>query len=195
MRCSVNPDTDELWMSLVDVEVDEARRLALARLNEVQRHQSAHRPTSRNSAAQYRGAAGEIAARKWLTFENLKVESGFEEDRPWDSDLTVAGLRIEVMTAQIAHRTVTGFCVPPGKLAAARRRMAIGYLFVGTGSEQEPRDFLIQGFASIDEIDREPARPTRVSERSPSVLNHVVPSRLLRGPVYVVQLLSSAGQL
>lgn len=172
----------DMWIEIDEAEVEGARRLATARLVEVARQQSAHRPTARNQAAQFRGAAGELAARKWVISADIHVESGFELDLPQHSDLTVGDQRIEIMTAQIAHREVTGFCVPPGKLNAARRRRALGYLFVGTGPEQEPRRFLIQGFAPIDVIDRHSARQTRVSERSPSVLNFVVSEEDLLAP-------------
>jgi len=164
----------QVWVEIDDIDVETARQLALARLTEVQRQQSVHRPTARNVKAQYRGAAGELAARNWLRSRGLSVDSGFEDDRPQDSDLTVGGHRIEVMTAQIAHRRVTGFCVPPGKFRAAQRRGAIGYLFIGTGPEDEPRRFLVQGFCQLSRVALADPVPTRVSERSPAVTNHVV---------------------
>lgn len=181
-----------VWTEIDDIDVETARKLAVARLNEVQRHQSVHRPTARNSSAQFRGAAGEIAARRWLRSCGFVIESGFEKDLPADSDLTVGQTRVEIMTAQIAHREVTGFCVPPSKLKAARRRGAVGYLFVGTGPEQEPRRFLMQGFCRIESVDRVTAVHTRVSERSPSVLNHVVPLRDVEPVSELIKLLTMA---
>jgi len=176
-----------------EIDVETARRLALARLVEVQRQQSAHRPTSRNPVAQYRGAAGEIAARKWIRLNGIEVESGFEADKPTDSDLTVGSIRIEVMTAQIEHRKVTGLCVPPGKFRAAARRGAVGYLFVGTGPEREPRRFLIQNFCKLAVVDLNEPVYTRVSDQSPAVLNYVVSANAAEPPYELIRLLSSAG--
>lgn len=170
------PNPIQVWIEIDDAEVEEARHLADARLSDVGRHQSVHRPTSRNAAAQFRGAAGELAARRWLRSNGFNVSSGFELDLPLDSDLTVGSIRIEVMTAQISHREITGFCVPPSKLKAAVRRGAVGYLFVGTGQEVEPRRFLMQGFCRLDVVDRVPPVETRVHNSSPGVLNHVVPN-------------------
>ena len=84
----------EVWVEIDGLDIQNARRLAVARLEEVQRQQSPHRPTARNPVAQYRGAAGELAARKWILSSGLSVESGFEDDRPEDSDLSVHGRRI-----------------------------------------------------------------------------------------------------
>lgn len=180
----------DVWVEIDDSDVETARRLALARLVEVQRQQSVHRPTARNPKAQYRGAAGELAARNWFRSNGFSVETGFEEDRPGDSDLTIYGRRIEVMTAQIAHRHTTGFCVPPGKLRAAERRNALGYLFIGTGPEQEPRNFLIQGFSELSHVGLSDPVPTRVSERSPAVLNHVVAPQYIERPEYLLKVVS-----
>jgi len=181
-----------VWVEIDDTDVETARRLALARLEEVQRQQSVHRPTARNPQAQYRGAAGELAARNWFRSNGFSVESGFEEDRPEDSDLSICGRRIEVMTAQIAHRQITGFCVPPGKFRAAQRRNALGYLFIGTGPELEPRNFLIQGFSELSRVGLSEPMPTRVSERSPAVLNHVVSAQYIERPKYLLKVLSES---
>lgn len=172
---------------LSDEDMELADRLAFARLHEASRRQSPDRPTARNPKAQFRGAAGEIACRKWLEGEGFILEGGFLEDRASDADLVVSGVSIEVMTAQVAHRAITGFCVPPNKLAAARRRNAWGYLFAGTGGEDRPNVVEIQGGVRSHDVDLDPARETRVSERSPSVLNFVVrpESLLLPGDVVV----------
>jgi len=185
-------DLPEVWTEIDDVDVETARRLALARLNEEQRHMSVHRPTARNKSAQFRGAAGELAARRWLVANGFVSESGFEMDLPTASDLTVGTTRIEVMTAQIAHREVTGFCVPPSKLRAATRRGAVGYLFVGTGPEKEPRRFLMQGFCRLGDVGAVAATHTRVSARSPSVLNHVVPADKMQPVDQLINLLRMA---
>jgi hypothetical protein len=185
-------DVPEAWTEIDDIDVETARRLALARLNENQRHMSAHRPTARNNSAQFRGAAGELAARRWLLANGFVSEDGFETDLPTASDLTVGTTRIEVMTAQIAHREVTGFCVPPSKLKAATRRGAVGYLFVGTGPELEPRRFLMQGFCRLEDVGGVAAIHTRVSEHSPSVLNHVVPAGKMQPVDELIKLLRMA---
>ena len=183
----------EVWIEIDETDIETARRLALARLNEPQRHLSVHRPTARNLAAQYRGAAGEIAAGRWLGSNDFDIESGFMTDLSPASDLTVGTTRIEVMTAQIAHREVTGFCVPPNKLNAATWRGSVGYLFVGTGPEQEPRRFLMQAFCLLEDVGRVAAIHTRVSEHSPSVLNHVVPADKLQPVDELIELLRARG--
>lgn len=161
-------------ISLSDEEVKFAETMAQARLTEQGRRQSPDRPTSRNPNAQRRGAVGEIAAASFLEKSGCTVVTGYEEDRVGDSDLTVDGIRVEVMTAQRAHREKTGFCVPPNKLWAARQRGAIGYLFVGTGPETSPRKAVIQGGVILQNVDADPARETFVSRPENAVNNHVI---------------------
>lgn len=96
------------------------------------------------------------------------------------------------MTAQIEHRVVTGFCVPPNKLAAARKRNAWGYLFVGTGREVPCDRVLIQAAIQLVHVDADPPRHTSVSPTSPSVLNHVMRKEHLLDPSLLLKSLGSS---
>jgi hypothetical protein len=180
-------------VTLTAEELDVARYLAELRLTEQSRHHSQHRPTSRNLTAQLRGAVGELACRKWLISERFEVDAGFVEDLASESDLSISGRRVEVMTAQIRHREVTGFCVPPNKLSAARTRGAWGYIFVGTGSESTPTTVYIQAAVRLDAVDLDPPRETAVSSTSLAVLNHVVRSTSLLDPLDFLAAMRRAG--
>jgi len=171
-----------------DAEAKRAEGIATSRLEEQSRWHSRHRPTSRNLTSQLRGAIGEIAAVKWLRSEGLTVEAGFENDERDDSDLTVDGLRIEIMTAQIRHREITGFCVPPNKLWAARKRGAIGYLFIGTDGSPQPREALIQSGVKIDDVDADPPRETFINPKFP-VVNFVIRESDLLSPGALVEMI------
>lgn len=117
------------------------------------------------------------------------MTSGFETDRD-DPDLLVDGVGLEVMTAQVEHRKVTGFCVPPNKLWAHQQRGVRGYVFVGTGPEKEPRQVVIQAICRIESVDVEPARPTKTWSGGTPVENYVVPDELLMPPEEIAQLLN-----
>lgn len=168
------PDVPDHWISFSPEERLLAGRLASARMSDPKRRLSRDRPTARNLAAQVRGALGEIGAVQWLRSLGASVESGFECDDPGRTDIIAWGWPIEIMTAQVAHRQLTGFCVPPGKLRAARARGAWGYLFVGTGPEHPCARVCIQAAVELRHVDADPARPTRISAASPAVVNHVV---------------------
>lgn len=172
---------------LNDDEIEVAERIAAARMTDDTRRRSPDRPTARNPAAQRRGAVGEVAAARFLRGAGFEVQKGYELDEETESDLTVNGNRLEVMTAQILHRERTGFCVPPNKLWAARRRGAIGYLFVGTGPEEYPSEVEIQAAAMVDDIDADPARMTYVSNPNYAVENFVVRPELLLDPEDLIE--------
>jgi hypothetical protein len=177
--------TGNNWVVFDEWDIEDATEIAKLRLDASSgRQHSVTRPTSGNLPAQIRGALGEIAVERWLARNELPVTAGgWKEDRPLDCDVTVGTTRIEIMTAQIAHREKTGFAVPPGKLNAARRRGASGYVFVGLGPEMPPRRALIQAFAPIAIVDSSEVTLTSVSERDGSwVQNHVIPGELLLEP-------------
>jgi len=179
------------WVVFDEWDIEDATAIAEQRLDaSAGRQHSVTRPTSGNLPAQIRGALGEIAVERWLARNELPVTSGgWKEDKPFDCDVTVGPTKLEIMTAQIAHREKTGFAVPPRKLAAARRRGASGYVFVGTGPESPPRKALIQAFTPVEFVDLDEVTLTSVSGREGSwVENHVVrpehlldPARLLAG--------------
>jgi hypothetical protein len=172
--------TTEIWIGFNNKDREQAEALADARLGDSARRLSPDRLTARNRAAQLRCAYGEIGAAKWLRDQGFQVETGFVDDHVHKCDLSVAGVGCEVMTAQIAHRQITGFCVPPNKLGAARHRGAWGYIFVGTGSETPPLRVCIQGAVVLGKVNADPPRLTRVSAHSVPVLNHVIrPTDLL----------------
>lgn len=176
-------------IELTDDEIAAAEVLANARRNEAARRHSPDRPTSKGLVSQRRGAIGELVAAKYLRQGGLSVEAGFEEDLRGHSDLTAGGCRIEVMTAQIAHRAKTGFCVPPNKLWAARQREAMGYLFVGTGPEDHPRGAWIQGGVRLENVDADPPRDTFVSNPKYAVQNHVIRESDMLQPAEFLELL------
>lgn len=177
-------------IELTDAELQQAHELAAARLNDSERRRSPDRPTSRNPTAQVRGACGEIAAAKWLRAEGFEVREGFLVDED-DPDLTADGIGLEVMTAQVAHREITGVCVPPNKLWAARQRGAAAYVFVGTGGEAEPRRVYIQHLCRLEDVDRENTpQPTQVHAHSPAVDNYVIPADRLLDPAEISVLLA-----
>lgn len=177
------------WIGFTSAERAEAMRLAEARMSEPGRRLSPDRPTSRNIGAQLRGALGELGAVGWLRGLGFPVECGFESDDVRRTDVTVGGVRIEIMTAQIAHRAITGFCVPPNKLQAARSRRAWGYLFLGTGPENPCERVCVQAAIELARVDMTPPRLTSVSARSTPVLNHVMRTEdLLSAPEFLVRL-------
>lgn len=177
------------WIDFTSAEHARAMRLAEARLTEPGRRLSPDRPTARNVAAQLRGALGELGAVGWLRGLDFPVECGFESDDVRRTDVNVGGVRLEIMTAQIAHREITGFCVPPNKLQAARLRRAWGYLFLGTGPENPCERVCVQAAIEIARVDALPPRFTRVSAYSLQVLNHVMRTEdLLSAPQFVDQL-------
>lgn len=177
-------------VTISEFELAEAKELARARLEESSRRRSPDRPTARNTPAQIRGAVGEIAAARWLQDEGCEVDRGFEADAD-EPDIRANGAGLEVMTAQISHREVTGFCVPPNKLWAARQRRAAGYLFVGTDDSAEPTTVWVQAFARVDDVDLDEPRHTSVRPGSFSVLNHVVRPELLMTPAELVRVLAT----
>ena len=180
---------DDVRVRLTESELAAAETVAVARLQDDQRRHSPDRRTARNPVSQRRGAVGEIAATKFLRANGFEVEPGFESDNPAESDLAVSGHRVEVMTAQVAHRQKTGFCVPPNKLWAARQRGAVGYLFVGTGPEERPQDVVVQGAVRLENVDADPPRETWVSSPRSSAINHVVRDEDICSPHEFVELL------
>ena len=127
------------------------------------RRHSPTRPSSSSFASQLCGTLGEVAAEAWLVRAGLDVRAGFESDAVFDTDLDVNGHRLEVMTARVDHRLVTGFCVPPSKAWAAGRRGAWGYLFPGvSGTLSEPVVW-IDAACPLPSIVQHPPRLTRVA--------------------------------
>lgn len=178
-------------VAISEHDLAQAKELARARLEESNRRRSPDRQTARNTPAQIRGAVGEIAVARWLHDEGFAVECGFETDGD-DPDIRANGVGLEVMTAQIEHREITGYCVPPNKLWAARQRRVVGYLFVGTDASDEPATVWIQAFCSIDDVDADEPRHTSVRPGSPSVLNHVIRSEHLHSPADLLDDLDAA---
>lgn len=167
---------------LMDVSADDRREawtVARQRAATPDRMLSPTRPSAAGPTAQYRGALGEVMALRWLTEQGLAVEGGFEADSVSTPDLVVSGVGIEVMTAQLAHREATGFCVPPNKLWGARQRGATAYLFVGVDGSSSPDSVTIQAWCGIDDVDLDGVTDTKVRAGGIAVANHVVrPSRL-----------------
>lgn len=161
-------------VELTDEELQHAESLAEARLHEPSRRRSPDRPTARNIESQRRGAVGEIAAARLLREQGFEVVAGFERDAEDECDLKANGLGLEVMTARIAHRHKTGFCVPPNKLWAAQRRRAIGYIFMGTGPESHPRVVEAQRGVLLEHVDLDPVQSTFVNNPNSPVDNYVV---------------------
>lgn len=183
------PYPHPVWIQVDADDIAHAHRLAEARMADPSRRLSPDRPTARNMNAQIRGALGELAAVKWLRANGMQPGAGFEADSMHSSDLQVGDVRLEIMTAQIAHREITGFCVPPNKLAAARKRSAWGYLFVGTGREVPCEQLLIQAAVALAYVDADSPRHTAVSPSSPSVLNHVMRAEHLLQPEALLRVL------
>lgn len=169
-------------IEVTDLMLARARTIAEARLHDAARRLSPDRPTARNLDSQMRGALGEIVAETWLQSVSRDVKSGFEVDRIAETDLTVDKVGVEVMTAKVADRVRTGFCVPPNKLAAARSRRAWGYLFVGSDDLAPPRRMWVQGAVRIQEVDTARARETYVNNPRFSVLNFVIEEHYLLTP-------------
>jgi len=167
-------------------DLEHAACLARARMDELERQTSTHRPSARNFVSQLRGAIGEIGSVRWLEANGLHPDAGFESDRPGDTDITVNGVRLEVMTGQVAHRAAFGFCVPPGKLAAARRRGAWGYVFAGVGPSARPTRVLIQAVTPARCVDLDPAREVGV------MLNFVIRPEALSPPERLIAMLLRA---
>ena len=166
-----------------------ALHLAEQRLKDATRWHSAHRITSRNLTSQFRGALGEVALVAHLMKLYGTVDpTGSEMDDVRSTDVVFPRGSFEIMTAQVAHRLKTGFCVPPNKLRAAQARSADGYIFVGTDSSPETQQIFVQAWAPIAVIDVGPSKVTSVSANSPGVENFVVEHADLRNPV---QLFSS----
>ena len=181
----------DLWF---DVSVDllkKATQLANARLTESARRVSPDRPSARNLDSQIRGAVGELIASEWLRANSFKVDDGYMDDHIHNSDLVVNGVSIEVMTAKIGDRRITGFCVPPNKLNAARRRKAWGYLFVGTNEDSPPKKVLIQGVTYVGDVDSHEPRNTYVNNPQFAVLNFVVEPNNVRPPFELLTYLKS----
>ena len=184
--------SSDLWLD-VSVEVlKKATQLANARLTESARRSSPDRPSARNLDSQIRGAVGELIASEWLRANSFKVDDGYMDDHILNSDLVVNGVSIEVMTAKIEDRKKTGFCVPPNKLHAARRRNAWGYLFVGTNGDSPPKKVLIQGVTSVGDVDSHEPRNTYVNNPQFAVLNFVVEPNNVRPPVELLTYLKSS---
>ena len=177
------PDEDGIWFDVSPGMLEQATRLAEARLNDPRRRLSPDRKSARNIQSQIRGALGEIVATMWLEESGFRNERGYENDEVSSTDLTVNGVCIEVMTAKRGDRLRTGFCVPPNKLAAARSRGAWGYLFVGTDDFAPPRRLCIQGAVKARDVDSQPARMTYVNNPDYAVLNFVVEDRNLVEPL------------
>lgn len=178
---NASSSSQPVWIILGSAEVEIARSLAIARLNERGRQLSRDRPSSKNLNAQLRGALGEFGARRWLVGHGLPPAVGFESDSANRSDLEIGKLRLEVMTAQIEHRKSTGYCVPPTKFKAAKKRGAWGYLFVGTGPDMPCDKVLIQAAVRLEHVDADPPTMTSVLASEP-VLNHVVRHEYLLEP-------------
>ena len=178
-----------LWIDVSEAVICQATRLANARLTEDGRRLSPDRPSARNLDSQIRGAVGELVVAEWLRSHKFSPAEGFLDDEMHDSDLIIKGISIEVMTAKIDDRIKTGFCVPPNKLSAARRRGAWGYIFVGTNSDSPPRKVLLQSVAELVYVDSMPPRHTYVNNPHYSVLNYVVEPRNLKSPSELIDFL------
>lgn len=183
---------NEHWIDVSDTIISKATRLATVRLNEPRRRSSPDRPSARNLDSQIRGAVGELVVAEWLRSFNFVLSEGFLDDEMHDSDIAVKGVSVEVMTAKVGDRIKTGFCVPPNKLSAARRRNAWGYIFVGTDYDSPPRRVLLQGVVEISNIDTMLPRETFVNSPDFSILNYVVEPCYLKSPSYLIQILSGA---
>jgi hypothetical protein len=180
-----------LWFHVSKNVLLKATQLANARLTESERRSSPDRPSARNLHSQIRGAVGELIASEWLRANSFKVDDGYMDDHMHNSDLVVNGVSIEVMTAKIQDRRITGFCIPPNKLNAAQRRQAWGYLFIGTDEESPPKRVLIQGVTSIDKVDSREAQETYVNNPQFAVLNFVVEPNNVRPPNELLTYLKS----
>lgn len=176
-----------IWIELDEREQAFAAELGRRRIDELSRHTSPDFKPSLNPMGQARGAAGEIATAKWLRQAGFNVAEGFVEDDPTQCDITVNGFRVEVMTTRVADRAITGTCVPPGKLRAARRRGAWGYVFAATEDDDLAR-VLIQAVAVCDDIDHDPSRVTSVGSASRE--NYVVRESHLSHPSTLLTLLA-----
>lgn len=173
-----------LELTITDQNRADAVRLAEIRLSQSTRWHSAHRITARNMNSQVRGALGEIVLKSYLTDVFGSVNgAGSDDDIVALTDVAFPRGSFEIMTAQIRHREITGFCVPPGKLRAAKARSADGYVFVGTDSYPETRFICVQAWVEIGNIDSKPPRPTSVSASSIAVSNFVVEPQFLRNPM------------
>jgi hypothetical protein len=181
----------DLWLDVSAEVLKKATQLANARLTESARRLSPDRPSARNLDSQIRGAVGELIASEWLRANSFKVDDGYMDDHIFNSDLVVNGVSIEVMTAKIGDRKKTGFCVPPNKLHAARRRKAWGYLFIGTNEDSPPKKVLIQGVTSVGDVDSQEPRDTYVNNPQFAVLNFVVEPNNVRPPVELLTYLKS----
>lgn len=181
-----NSGKSRVWIPMTEADITEAKLLAEARLIDKSRQHNRHRPTSRNLSAQIRGAMGEIGVRRWLESHGFTVHSGFQDDAISNCDIQCDGICIEIMTAQVSHRHVTGFCVPPGKLRAARGRAARGYIFADTDTTFPPRRIQIQAAIKECNVDARPARETRVDPTSPAVTNFVCEPEHLLDPSSIV---------
>ena len=132
--------------------------LAKERFENPARKHSPTRHNARSIESQYRGALGEYAASKWIA-DVLKKDhfgKGFLDDVPTESDLTIGGRRIEVMTALREHQIYYGYCVPPNKLQAAKNRGSSGYLFVTVEGRSVRDRATIDWYCEISKVDRKP---------------------------------------
>lgn len=179
------------WVEIDLTEEEQAEVMGLAEARLTGRQHSPTRPNASSLASQYRGAAGEVAAARWLVDEGFAVNRGFKHDNG-QPDLEVNGWGIEVMSAQVSHREATGFCVPPNKLWAARQRDALGYLFVGLPPEEYSPRVWIQAFTYTGQVDADPVTNTSASPGGTAIPNHVVRSEHLYSPEHLLDTLDES---
>lgn len=151
-------NTNKPVVVMSEEEMTAIYSLAKERFENPMRKHSPTRYNARSIDSQYRGALGEYAASKWVTHvlgeENLG--EGFLDDVPSESDLTIGGRRIEVMTALREHQIYYGYCVPPSKLQAAKNRGSLGYLFVTVEGRSVRDRATIDWYCDISNVDNEP---------------------------------------
>lgn len=187
--CTAAGLTDH-WVEVVLSEEEQTQAMDLAESRLTDGELSPTRPSASSLASQHRGAVGEMATAKWLRDEGHAVEECFCVDQIEKPDIIVNGLGIEVMTAQAHHREMTGFCVPPNKLWAARQRDAIGYLFVAMPVEEYATTAWIQAFAYTAEVDVDPPVETSVRPGGTGVMNYMIRPENLYSPEHLFGLLS-----
>lgn len=170
-------------VSLGRTDLDAAMALGRKRLHDRERKKSPTRTSADNLFSQFVGAAGEIAVQRWAEHHGLPFESHFVDDTPGMPDIFIRGIGFEIMTGQLRWHRKEGFCVPPGKLAAARQRAEgkpiWGYLFVAYDKEAGVlQDFAVSTGVALPAIDRHPAKPIKCGRSF--VDNHVVAIEDLR---------------
>jgi hypothetical protein len=122
---------------------------------------------------------GEYAAAKWIkqSLKQSSIGEGFMSDGPSASDLTIDDVKLEVMTALREHQIHYGYCVPPRKLQAAKRRGSLGYLFV-TINDRSVRDrATIDWYCNVNDVSK---TPSILQENG--IRNHVCQPRDLLHP-------------